>query len=86
VSIHVHIERLVLDGLPVPPAQRPLLRAAVERELAHRLAAAGPRSGMLSGGTFARLATQTIHLPAQPDIGAVGRQIAGAVHTGLTHD
>jgi hypothetical protein len=87
VRIHVHIERLVLDGLHVPAAERPLLRAAVEREVARRLAAADPRSGMLAGGAFARLlTTPTIHLPAQPDAGVIGRQIAGAVHTGLTHD
>jgi hypothetical protein len=86
VTVHVHIERLVLDGLPVPPAQRPVLQAAVEAELARRLATGDPRSGPLSGGTFARLATQTIHLSAQSNAGTLGRQIADAVHTGLTRD
>jgi hypothetical protein len=86
VSVHVHIERLVLDGLSLSPAQGSLLQAAVERELARRLAAVEPWSGALSGGAFTRLATPPIRLPAQPNAGAIGRQIAGAVHTGLTRD
>ena len=84
VTVHVHIERLVLDGLHVPPDQRPLLEAAVEAEFARRLAAGDPTSGVLSGGAFARLATPTIHLPAHHDAAMLGRQIASAVHTGLT--
>jgi hypothetical protein len=83
MTVHVHIERLVLDGLPVPPAERPLLQAAVEGELARRLAADGASSGVLAGGAFARLAAPPVHLPARPDAVTVGRQIAGAVHTGL---
>jgi hypothetical protein len=86
VEIRVHIERLVIEGLPVPPGQRPLIRAALEAELADRLAASGPGPGMLTGGTVARLAAGTIHLPPQPGAVALGRQIAGSIHTGLARD
>lgn len=84
MTVHVHIERLVLDGLPFPPAQGSLLRAAVEGELADRLATDGLVTSVSAGGAIARLATRPIQLSAQPDAGALGRQIAAAVHTGLT--
>jgi hypothetical protein len=84
VSVHVHIERLVLDGLAVAPAERPLLRASLEADLAARLATNGLAAGVPAGGAIARLTTRPIQLSAQPDAGALGRQIADAVHTGLT--
>jgi hypothetical protein len=86
VEIRVHIERLVIEGLPVLPVQRPLIQAALEAELADRLAASGPEPGMLAGGTIPRLTAGTIHLSPQPGAAALGRQIAGAIHTGLARD
>jgi hypothetical protein len=86
VDIRVHIERLVIEGLPVPPGQRPLIQAALEAELADRLAAGGLGPGMLAGGAIPRLAAGTIHLSPQPGAAALGRQIASALHTGLARD
>ena len=37
VTINLHIERLVLDGLPIEPRQGRLVKAAVERDLVRRL-------------------------------------------------
>ena len=50
MTIHVHIERLVLDGLPVTHAQGPQVRAAVEAELARWLAERGLAPGLAQGG------------------------------------
>ena len=86
MDIRVNIERLVIEGLHVAPGQRPLIRAALEAELADKLAASGPEPGMLTGDTIPRLAAGTIHLSPQPGAAALGRQIAGAIHTGLTRD
>ena len=36
-NIHLHIERLILDGLPIERAQGPHVQAAVEAELARLL-------------------------------------------------
>ena len=33
MNVNLHIERLVLDGIPLGPGQRPQLRAAVEAEV-----------------------------------------------------
>ena len=86
MDIRVHIDRLVIEGLPVPPGQRPLLQTALEAELADKLAAGGPGSEVLTGGAIERLVAGTIHLPARQGADALGRQIAGAVHTGLARD
>jgi hypothetical protein len=86
VDIRIHIERLVIEGLPVPPSQRPLIQAALEAELAGRLTALGPGPGLLADGAISRLAAGTMHLPAQPGAAALGRQIAGAIHAGLARD
>jgi hypothetical protein len=86
VDIRVHIERLVIEGMPVSPGERPLIQAALEAELADRLAAGSLEPAMLAGSAIPRLAAGTIHLPPQPEAAALGRQIAGAIHTGLTRD
>ena len=64
MDIRVHIERLVIEGLPVPPSQRPLIQAALEAELADRLAAGGPEPAMRADAAIPRLAAGTIHLSA----------------------
>ena len=86
MDIRVYIERLVIEGLTVPPSQRPLIRAALEAELADKLAASGPGADLLADGAVLRLAAGTIHLPPQPGGAALGREIAGAIHAGLARD
>ena len=41
MNINLHIERLILDGLPIEPRQRAQVQAAVEAELARLLRPAG---------------------------------------------
>jgi hypothetical protein len=80
MSITLHIERLVLEGLQgYDPAQ---LQAAIEAELTRLLAADEP-AALLDG----RQAVPTL---AAPSIGApaagpqrLGTQIAAAIHAGL---
>ena len=52
MNIHVHIERLVLDGLPVAPGRGDLVREAVEAELTRLLAEGGLVPGLTSGGAL----------------------------------
>jgi len=81
LSIRLHIEELVLNGFA--PGDRQRIGAAVEQELVRLLAerplpaalAQGRPRERVDGGSF-RLATG-----AKP--GAVGAQIAGAIHGGL---
>ena len=41
MNIRLHIERLILDGLPVNSVQSPQVKAAVEAELTRLLTADG---------------------------------------------
>ena len=84
MSINVHIERLVLDGLPVERHQAPLVQSAVEAELAQLLAAEGLASGLKSGGhATPRLDAPGIQLSNDSNPAQIGQQIARAVYVGL---
>jgi hypothetical protein len=83
MNIHVHIEHLVLDGLPVAPGQGHLVRGAVEAELTHLLADGGLAPGLTSGGAWSSVSGGSIVLGGGDRPDHLGRQIAQAVHGGL---
>jgi hypothetical protein len=82
MSIKLHIERLVLDGLPVTRSQGPLVKAAVETELARLMAEGGLAQELASGGAVPSVRADGINSvggsPAR-----IGRQIAKAVYGGI---
>jgi hypothetical protein len=79
MSINIHIERLILDGLSVSDAQSPIIGAAVERELARLLATGGLERSLQSGGAWATVPVGAVHLTASKPA-QLGRQIAQAVY------
>lgn len=83
MTIHVHIDRLVLDGLPLDPRGRRHLRSAVETELGRLLATGGVTPELMRSGVVARLPTGWTRLPDGGDPGGLGRGIARAVHGGI---
>jgi hypothetical protein len=83
MNVRVRIERLVLDGVAVPPGGRAALRAAVEGELARLLAEGGLGGRWSQGGAVPRLPGGAIAVPAGLDPALLGRRIAGAVYGGL---
>lgn len=80
--IKVHIEHLVLEGLPVEPSHGQLVQAAVEVELARLLAESGLGPELASGGAVPSVRADRINSlgrsPAQ-----IGRQIARSVYGGM---
>jgi hypothetical protein len=80
-SVHLHIERLVLDGLPVSHHQGALVQAAIETELT-RLLAEG-NLGALPGGAVPHLRAASIQLTHDSQPAHLGHQIAQAIHSGL---
>jgi len=82
MNISVHIERLILDGLPVTSSQGPLVQAAVEAELTRLLVNRG--LGTLSTGAVPHLAAGSIQLTEGGKPAQVGHRIAQAIHRGLT--
>ena len=83
MKIRLHIERLVLDGLPVSGLQGPVVQAAVERELTHLLTGSGLSHEFRAGGAVPNLRSRNIRLEQGSQPQAVGRQIAGAVYSGI---
>jgi hypothetical protein len=83
MNITIHIERLILDGLPVATHQGPLVQAAVEAELTRLLASGGLSDTLQSGGALYNLRTAGIHLANDGSPVRLGEQIAGAVYGGI---
>jgi len=83
MNINVHIERLILDGLPVATAQGPLVQAAVESEISRLLGADGLSASLRAGGALPSVAGGTIQLSGNPGPVDLGKQIAAAVSAAL---
>jgi len=83
MSIHLHIERLVLDGLPLEAAQGPAVQAAVEAELTRLLADRGLTPGLRFGGAVAMARGSDIRIADGDTPARLGEKIAGAVHGGV---
>lgn len=82
MNVNLHIERLVLDGISIPPGQRPHLQAAVEGELTRLLTEGGAPSSWPSGGAVPYVAAESIQLGHDSNPKALGSQIAQAVYGG----
>ena len=82
MNLHIHIERLILDGIDVPPGQRPLLQTTVETELTQLIMTSGLSAKLQSGGAYQEVQGRPIHLENTQAL-TLGQQIAGAVHGGI---
>jgi hypothetical protein len=80
--IKVHIEHLVLEGLPVERRHGPQVQAAVEAELSRLMSEGGLGPELASGGAVPSVQADGINSvgksPAQ-----IGRQIARSVYGGM---
>jgi hypothetical protein len=83
-SIELHIEELVLHGLPVTGSQGPVVQAAVETELARLLTEQGLSRS--STEATAHLSASSIQLAKNSQPAHLGHQIAQAVYGSLTPD
>ncbi len=84
MNVELHIERLVLDGIDIPPGRGEQLRAAVSAELTRLLRDGGLSSPILRGGTVDRLHVPSVKLPAPGAAADLGRFAGGAIYEGLT--
>ena len=80
MSIQVHIERLILDGLPLEAAHGPAVHAAIEAELTRLLAERGLGAGFRQGGALAAVRGVDVHLPSAPRPELVGQQVGAAIY------
>lgn len=82
MTTHVHIDRIVLDGVDPGPGQLARLQAAIEQELA-RLLAAGGNQATLRGGAVHAVTGGTLDMAGAPAPGELGRRIAQATYEGI---
>jgi len=83
MKIHVHIDRLILDGLPIVGHSGPMIQDAVQAELIRLFAEGSVSTSLLAGGAIPSLRTATIQITPHSKPNALGHNIASAVHGGL---
>lgn len=83
MNINLHIDRLVLDGLPIDHHQGPLIKAAVEVELSRLLTANGLANSLLAGGAVPSAPAPGIQLAKDSNPARLGRQIGRAIYGGI---
>jgi hypothetical protein len=83
MSLHLHIDRLVLDGLPLRAVDRAALQAAVETELARLLSEGGLAPGLVEGGAVPALRGGSLQEGRGDKAAGLGTQIAQAVYGGI---
>ncbi|HZS09154.1 MAG TPA: hypothetical protein VFD58_30245 [Blastocatellia bacterium] len=83
MNIKLHIERLILDGLPLDARQSAEVRAAVEAELTRLLTAGGLKQELLAGGATPSLRVEPVWLPRENDAAQSGARIARSVYGGI---
>jgi hypothetical protein len=80
MEINLHIERVILDGLPFETRQSAVLRAAIETELALLLTRDNAAANWQSGGAVPGVRAEAIQVTAQSSPAQLGKQIAGSVY------
>jgi hypothetical protein len=83
MNINVHIEQVILDGLPVTRGQAPLIQTAIEGELGRMLSTSGLSSEVMGGFAVPSVKSSGIQLTNQNEPRSLGKQIAGAVYRGI---
>jgi hypothetical protein len=83
MNINLHIERLILDGVPFESRNRALLQTAIETELARLLTQNDAASNWQSGGATPSVRVDAIQLAAHSTPAQFGEQIAGGIYQGI---
>ena len=83
MKINLHIERLVLEGLPLERSHGPLVQSAVQQELARLLGFNGIAPGFISGGAMPHAQGGEMQFAREANPRQLGTQIAQSVHEAL---
>jgi hypothetical protein len=83
MDIDLRIERLVLDGWAITPAERRALGAALETELSRLLSESGLSGSFTQGAALPAVRADDILITQPFNPAQVGAQIAQTVHAGL---
>jgi hypothetical protein len=83
MKIHLHVERLVLDGLPVTSNESAYVQAAVESELERLLTEGGLSHELQRGITVPGVRAGSLQFGEAQHAAGLGHGIARAVHEGI---
>lgn len=83
MNIRLHIDRLILDDLPLRGSQQALVQGAIEQELARLIEVNGVGSDTLAGGARASLPQTVMQMAEGASPVQLGQQIAQAVYQGI---
>jgi hypothetical protein len=83
MNINLSIDRLILEGVSIPQAQRPLLQASVEAELGRLLMENGLSAELMAGGAMPSISAGGMQLTPGLSPVQMGQQIARSVYGGI---
>jgi hypothetical protein len=83
VSLQIHVETLILDGVDLPAGEQPHMQASLEAELGRLLAEGGLAPSLAAGGALASLRTSDLSVAPGAGGAQMGRDIARAVYGGI---
>ena len=83
MKINLHIERLILDGLPISPDQKHLVQASVEAELSRMLSEGGLAQELASGGAVPSVGAGEIQVASGEASHGLGKKIAKSLYKGI---
>jgi hypothetical protein len=81
--VRLHVERLVLEGIDLDPAGRPVLQAALEAELGRLLAEGGVNPDLRGGIAVPAVRAAGFELSGDRGAAGLGEQIARSVYGGI---
>lgn len=80
MKINVHVERLIMEGLPVTSLQARQVQGSLEKELARLLAVSGLSQELRGGITVPSLPAAGIQVAQDNHPARLGREVARSVH------
>ena len=83
MNITIHIERLILDGLPIAHRDRPRLQSAIEEELTSLLVYGSLVIDLSTPGTLSRLTGDTLEFIGDEEPYRLGKRIAQSIYGGI---
>ena len=83
MNITVHIEHLVLDGLPLAAADSTAVQAAVQTELTRLLTDGGLAADLQHDGAFTSVRGTAVSMGRDTAPAQLGQQISAAVYGGI---
>lgn len=83
MNIHVHIDRIVVDGVGTTADQADIVKSAVHDELVRLLTQYGVSSALAQGGDYPSMDSGVLQVRPRMSPAAVGSGIGHALHEGL---